>query len=274
MNFVKMHGLGNDFIVFENLNDSPIDYKRLAVKVCDRHFGVGADGILIVRKSNVADIRMEIINSDGSLAEMCGNGIRCFCKYVYEKGIVNRDVMQVETMAGVLTANLRIEEAKVLGVRVNMGEPVFDKEKIPFASDKNNLLYSLEVDGEIYRASTILMGVPHTVIYREKLDIKEVENIGRKIERLDIFPARTNVNFIEIVDKNTIKIRTWERGAGLTQACGTGTCASVVAGAVNNITRNIVTAELSGGRMFIEYDGRNVFMEGPAEFVCEGTLYI
>lgn len=274
MKFTKMHGLGNDFVVFENIGEEVLDYRAIARKVCDRHFGIGADGILIVRKSDRADIKMEIINSDGSIAEMCGNGIRCFCKYVYDRGIVRKELMQVETLAGVLTAELKIEESKVKGVKVNMGKPVFEKALIPFKGEENNIYYQIELDNKRYNASTMLMGVPHTVIYVNSIDIEEVITSGKRIEELNLFPAKTNVNFVEVVGRDKIRIRTWERGAGLTLACGTGTCASVVACSMNNMTDRIVTAELTGGNMFIEYDGENVYMEGPAEFICDGELYI
>lgn len=274
MKFAKMHGLGNDFIVFENFNDNKMDFKDLAKKVCDRHFGVGADGILLVEESDKADIRMEIINSDGSIAEMCGNGIRCFCKYVYDRGIVKKEVMEVETLAGVLRAYLRIEGSEVKEIKINMGRPIFEKSMIPFTGEMDNIYYTIEIDGKEYRASTILMGVPHTVIYVNTIDLDEVVRVGRKIEKLNIYPLKTNVNFVEVVNKDKIRIRTWERGAGLTLACGTGTCASVVTSSINNMTGRIVTAELTGGNMFIEYDGENVYMEGPAKFICEGELYL
>lgn len=273
MNFIKMHGLGNDFLVLENLNGENKNWHEIARKVCDRHFGVGADGILLVEKSEVSDIRMRVINSDGSEAEMCGNGVRCFSKYVYEKGIVKKDTMTIETLAGTMTAILRIEDSKVKGIKINMGSPVFEKSSIPFKGEENNLNYTIDSGTKSYKAATILLGVPHTVVYVNEIDNNEIVTEGRKIELMDMFPAKTNVNFIHVIDKKTIEIRTWERGAGLTLACGTGTCASVVASSLNGLTENKVTAKLFGGEMHIEYDGETVFMEGPAEFVCEGILY-
>lgn len=265
-----MHGLGNDFLVIEDLEHDKIDWPKVAMKLCDRHFGIGADGILLVQKSESADIKMSIINSDGSTAEMCGNGVRCFSKYVYQKGIVRKNIMEIETLAGPMIANLKIENNKVEGIKINMGSPLFDKEMIPFNSPENSLNYVIKVDGRSFKASTLLIGVPHTVIYVDDIDIDTVINEGKKIEQLDIFPAKTNVNFVKVVNNGEIEVRTWERGAGLTLACGTGTCASVVACYKNNLTGNVVKAHLAGGDMNIEYDGENVYMEGPAEFICEG----
>lgn len=272
MNFTKMHGLGNDFIVIENLNDEIKNLKQIAIILCERHTGIGADGILVVEKSQIADIRMRIINSDGSEAEMCGNGIRCFSKYVYNKGIINNKTIKIETLAGIIIADIEVDSKNIMSIKVNMGNPIFDKASIPFSSNENNIDYKIEIDGISYRASTILMGVPHTIIYVSNIDDSEVITVGRKIEKLPIFPLGTNVNFVKIIDRYKIELRTWERGAGMTLACGTGTCASVVAAHMNNLTENIVEAFLSCGKLKIEYNGENVFMEGPAELICDGSF--
>lgn len=274
MIFAKMHGLGNDFIVIDNRYKEIKNLNDLAVKICDRHFGIGADGILIIEKSNSADIKMNIINSDGSTAEMCGNGIRCFSKYVYEKGIINKQVMNIETLAGIMKAELSVENSKVINIRVNMGSPILDKMSIPFDSIENNLNYTIEVEGRSYNAFTLLLGVPHTIVFVNKIDKNEVIENGKRIENLDIFPSKTNVNFVNIISKNSIEVRTWERGAGYTLACGTGTCASVVACALLGKTNNRVEAVLAGGRLFIEYIEGKVFMTGPAELICEGEINI
>lgn len=272
MDFVKMHGLGNDFIIIDNRNNNITNTNELAVKICDRHFGIGADGILLVEKSSSGDIRMNIINSDGSIAEMCGNGIRCFSKYVYEKGIINKQTINIETLAGVMKAELKIENSKVIDVRVNMGSPIFDKKDIPFNGDENNLNYNIKVNSKRYTASTLLLGVPHTVVYVDKIDKNEVIEIGSIIENLNIFPNKTNVNFVNIISKEKIEVRTWERGAGYTLACGTGTCASAVASILLGKTNNMVEAALFGGKLYIEYVDGKVFMTGPAEFVFEGKI--
>lgn len=273
MIFHKMHGLGNDFIVINDLDNKQKDWKDLSIKMCDRHFGIGADGIILIQNSNTEDIKMSIINSDGSIAEMCGNGIRCFAKYVYELKIVNKEVINIETLAGTMVANLNIKDSKVEGIKINMGKPIFEKLCIPFEDKRDNLLYEINIDKKTYKASTILMGVPHTILLVDEIDLNEVVEYGRKIEVLDIFPAKSNVNFVKVVDKKNIEIRTWERGAGLTLACGTGTCASVVSCFKNGLTNNKVTAHLTGGKMIIEYDGNEVFMEGPAQFVYKGEYY-
>jgi diaminopimelate epimerase len=272
MKFTKMHGLGNDFIIFENIEKQNIKWEEIAKRVCDRHFGVGADGIMVVESSDIADTKMTIINSDGSIAEMCGNGIRCFSRYVYEKNIVQKDIIKIETLAGIMTAFLKIEDSKVTGIKINMGSPEFEKALIPFSGQENNLNYSINTGTNNYDASTLLLGVPHTIVYVNNIDNNEIITEGKKIEIMDKFPSRTNVNFVKVIDKNSIEIRTWERGAGLTLACGTGTCASIVASYLNGLTENKVEARLFGGVMFIEYDGTDVFMEGPAEFICEGNI--
>lgn len=274
MFFSKMHGLGNDFIIIDNRDDAIKNLNELAVKICDRHFGIGADGILVVEKSHLADIKMNIINSDGSLAEMCGNGIRCFSKYVYEKGILNKQVINIETLAGIMKAELGIENSKVVNIRVNMGSPIFDKKAIPFNGDENNLNYIIEIEGKSYNTATLLLGVPHTVVYVDEINENEVMINGKKIENLNIFPCKTNVNFVSIVNKNVIRVRTWERGAGCTLACGTGTCASVVASYLLSKTNNRVEAMLAGGSLYIEYNEGTVFMTGPAELICEGKINI
>ncbi|KRQ86916.1 Diaminopimelate epimerase [Caloramator mitchellensis] len=274
MNFAKMHGLGNDFIVIENLNLDNIDYSSLAVKVCDRHFGVGADGILVVEKSDIADIRMNIINSDGSIAEMCGNGIRCFSKYIFEKNIVKKDIIKIETLAGVMVAELNVKDDVVKAIKIDMGTPKIDDINIIYKSKENNLNYKIKIEEREFDASTILMGVPHTVVYVDELDEKEIIKFGPQIENMAIYPHKTNVNFVEVVSRDKIKVKTWERGAGLTLACGTGSCASVVCSYLLNKTENKVEVELFGGKLLIEYLNDKVFMEGPAEFICEGKILL
>lgn len=272
MNFTKMHGLGNDFIIIENMDGAKQNLKELAVKVCDRHAGIGADGILVIEKSKVSDIKMIIINSDGSEAEMCGNGVRCFARYVYDKGIVNKKQINVETLAGTMIAEINDDDSNNVTIKINMGVPYFDKESIPFVGEENNMNYTITVEDRTYKASTILMGVPHTIVYVDKIDDEEIINYGRKIEKLSIFPHGTNVNFVKVLDKDNIELKTWERGAGLTLACGTGTCASVVASHLNELTNSTVAAKLALGTLNITYNNENVFMSGPAEYICQGTI--
>lgn len=270
MFFTKMHGLGNDFVVIDDRNNTLQDSGEIAQRICDRHFGAGADGLLIVKESSRSDIGMDIINSDGSTAEMCGNGIRCFCKYVYEKGIVNKQVMNIETLAGIMRAELIVENSKVVSIRVNMGSPALDKKAVPYAGSCDNLGYTIEVNGKSYNAATILLGVPHTVVYVDEIDKKEIVENGSVIEKLSIFPNRTNVNFVKVINRDKIEVRTWERGAGYTLACGTGTCASAVVSYLMGKTKSNVEASLFGGKLNIEYQNGEVYMTGPAELVYEG----
>lgn len=274
MKFTKMHGLGNDFIIIENLDTSLKDVEKLGIKLCQRHTGLGADGILLVEESKIAHIKMRIINSDGSEANMCGNGIRCFAKYVYEKGIVNKEKINIETRAGIMVVEVLVDDNKVMLTKVNMGIPSFDKNIIPFKGEENNMNYKINIGNKSYIASTILMGVPHTIIYVNQIEDDEIIKFGKKIEKLAYFPIGTNVNFVKVIDENTIKLKTWERGAGLTLACGTGTCASVVVTHLNNLTKNKVCAKLELGDLNIYYDGKFVFMEGEAEYICKGETLI
>lgn len=274
MKFSKMHGLGNDFIIIEEKNIEGKDIYSLSKEICNRNFSVGADGLLIVCKSNIADIKMEIINSDGSYADMCGNGIRCFAKYVYEKGIVKKENIKIETGAGILTAYLKVDKEVVKGIKIDMGEFSYDKEDIPFLGDEDNKNYELNINDKVYSATTMLLGVPHTVVYVENIDENEIIQNGPIIEKLNKFKNNTNVNFVKYIDRDNIEVRTWERGAGITFACGTGTCASVASGITRGINSNRVTAKLFSGDLIIENINGTIFMEGPAEFICEGEAYI
>lgn len=274
MLFSKMHGLGNDFIVIDARGKEDIDYNSLAKRMCHRHIGVGADGILLVLDSKLADIRMRIINSDGSEAEMCGNGIRCFSKYVFERGIVKKDKFKVETLAGIIEPELILNEyGLVEKVKVNMGKPSFKRKDIPMQGDPESdaINTSIEVDGKEYKITSLLMGVPHTVLFVDDVEKVDIYTLGPKIEKHEVFPRKTNVNFVQVIDKNNIKVRTWERGAGATFACGTGSCASVIASNLNSFTEKKVNVHLYFGTLEIEWqDDGTVFMTGPAEEVFVG----
>lgn len=267
-----MHGLGNDFLVFED-DGTGCDWNVLAADVCRRRLSVGADGIMVVLPSEIADIRMRIINADGSEAEMCGNGIRCFAKYVFENGIVQKTDMTVETLAGIIRPVMIIEDGKVTGVRVDMGSPSFDRASIPMLGDGDGLDTDVDVLGESLVVSSMLMGVPHTVLQVEDLDQTDMKQLGPVIEKHDIYPRNTNVNFVQVLDEQNIRMQTWERGAGLTLACGTGACASVVAMYMRGLTGRKVSVQLAAGEMHIEYleDGR-VMMTGPAALVYTAEL--
>lgn len=273
MDFYKMHGAGNDFIFIKDFNFEIIEECEIAKKICDRHYGIGADGLVIVRKSEIADSKMVIINSDGSRANMCGNAIRCFGKYVYENGIINKTNFSVETGDGVKNIELIIENDKVKYVKVFMGNPSYDGKDIPLNFDGNIIDSNIEIDNKSYRITTLLMGVPHTVVFDDN-DEYEVHEDGAAIEKFNLFKEGTNVNFVKIVDRNHITVNTWERGAGATLACGTGCSASVVVakklGLVDKNAEIIVKA--LGGELIIDLVGNDVYMKGPAEFVFEGKI--
>jgi len=274
MQITKMHGLGNDFIIFCP-KDETGDFGEIAKEMCARRTSAGADGIMLVLPSDTCDIRMRIINADGSEAEMCGNGIRCFAKYVYEKGIVKKQEMTVETLAGTIRPKLIIEEDKVVSIVVDMGKPIFDPEEIPTNIPKRELLsHKIKADGRDFEIACINIGVPHTMVFVDEIDLEEILKVGPIIEKDAVFPKNTNVNFVQILDKNRIKVSTWERGAGKTMACGTGCCASVVAAFLRGATERKVTVELEVGNLIIEYlEDETVFMTGPAAVVYEGIYF-
>jgi diaminopimelate epimerase len=274
MKFTKMHGLGNDFIFFENPGNKEMDYSALAVKLCHRQLGIGADGIIAVLPSEVADLRMRIINADGSEANMCGNAIRCFGKYAWERGLVKSKTFRIETFAGIIIPEVEVTNGKVDQVRVNMGAPDVRRTEIPMLGDELAAINVMIPLGEReINATSILMGVPHTMIFVDDLSATDVTGIGPLIEKHPLFPKGTNVNFVEVIDRNRVKLRTWERGAGATLACGTGSCATAVASVLNEHTDRTVTVELQYGELLIEWaeDG-TVFMTGPAEESFSGEM--
>lgn len=274
MKFTKMHGLGNDFIFFENLDNIEMDYSALAVKLCHRQLGIGADGIIAVLPSEVADLRMRIINADGSEANMCGNAIRCFGKYAYERGLVNTKTFRIETFAGIIIPEVKLTNGKVTAVRVNMGKPNTERQHIPMLGDeKEAIQVPVSVGNNDFRVTSLLMGVPHTMVFVDSVNTVDLQNIGPAIEKHALFPQKTNVNFVEIISPERIKVRTWERGAGATLACGTGSCASAVASAINKFTGQKVAVELQYGQLDIEWaeDG-TVYMTGPTEESFSGEI--
>ena len=276
MRFTKMHGLGNDFIIFEKNPDIGTDFSKSAKYICDRHQGIGADGILLVENSRIADVKMRVINADGSEAEMCGNGIRCFAKYVYERGFVRKETITVETLAGIIEPTLLKKDGRIEGVRVNMGKPKLNRSDIPMLGSEGMVINEkIEVDGGVYFISSLLMGVPHTMIFVEDINLAPVTTLGPIVEKHPLFPRKTNVNFAEVVNDSEIKVRTWERGAGATLACGTGSCASVVASHLIGKTKRFVKVHLALGSMDIDWSGDGtVYMTGPAVFVFEGDIDI
>lgn len=275
MDFVKMHGLGNDFVFIEDKSGQDKDYTALARAMCNRHTGIGADGLIVIVDSRVADVRMRIINSDGSEAEMCGNGIRCFAKYVYDSGIIEKKRFTVETPAGIMEPEITVgADNKAELITINMGRPSFNRSEIPMeGADGRVLNEDLCVDGENWKITSLLMGVPHTVTYVDDVDTVDIEKIGPLFEKHEAFPKHTNINFAQQMDDRTVKVRTWERGAGATLACGTGSCSVAVASFLNGRTGREVDIQLPLGTLHIEYreeDG-NVYMTGPAAVSFTGT---
>lgn len=273
MYFTKVHGLGNDFILVDaNAEKIPQDLSKLARMVCDRHFGIGADGLVLLRPSDKADIRMQIINSDGSEAEMCGNAIRCVSKYIYEKGIIKGEEIRVETKAGIMVPKVKVENGLVSAVRVNMGEPKLDRKDIPMEGPSGKVIgENLKVGEHNFKITAVSMGNPHVVIFVSDVDEVSLSHWGPRIERHTAFPSKTNVEFVQVLNRSEVRMRVWERGAGPTMACGTGACASAVAACLNELTERKVTVHLPGGALEIEWsEQNNVYMTGPAEEVFTG----
>jgi diaminopimelate epimerase len=274
MKFWKMHGLGNDYVVIDNRKGAiPNEViPELARKLCERRFSIGADGLLLVSDSAKADVKMRIFNADGSEAEMCGNGIRCFAKYCYENNITRKLDFTVETLAGTKRVWLTVRNDQIRSVRVDMGTPIFERNKMSMTGEGTWINENLLVDGENYKATCLSTGNPHCVIFLDNTDDFPVCVIGPKIENNHLFPQRTNVEFAQVINNNEIKVRVWERGCGETLACGTGACAAVVAGKRLGIVENKVTVRLLGGNLEVEYTDR-MFLSGPAERVFEGKLF-
>jgi diaminopimelate epimerase len=276
MEFWKMHGLGNDFIFLDHFSMTAGDFNfpELAQKLCHRQFGVGGDGLILVLPSTVADARMRIYNPDGSEPEMCGNGIRCFARFVYDKGYASTNPLTVETLSGVLSLQLTLEGERVSTVRVDMGQPVLKPEDIPVNVLMEPVIEaSLEIAGLGLQYSAVSMGNPHCIIFREDFSTLDFERLGPAIEKHPLFPKKTNVEFIRVDSPREITMKVWERGAGPTLACGTGACAAVVAAVLNGLTERTVTVHLPGGDLKIEWGKDNhVFMTGPAVYTFRGIL--
>lgn len=280
MKFTKMHGLGNDYIVINDTVEKVKDKAGLAQKLCERRFSVGADGIIFVGNSAKCDVQFQIFNPDGSEAEMCGNGMRCFAKYVYEKGTVKKTKFNVETLAGTIIPEVNVQKGQVVSVKVDMGKPILERSRIPMVGKEGRVLNEdFTLEGKKYKLSAVSMGNPHAIIFVDDVGRYPVGTIGPKIENHSLFPKRTNVEFVQVLSPEKIKLRVWERGAGETLACGTGACASVVAASLlGKVKRNSkVDVLLPGGKLevTVKYEGDEpvrVWMEGPAETVYEGEL--
>ncbi len=285
LNFTKMEGLGNDYVYVNCFKEKVDNPAELSKKVSDRHFGIGSDGLILIKPSQVADFTMEMYNADGSQSEMCGNGIRCVGKYVYDYGLTDKEEISVETLAGIKYLKFLIDRkdkedrGTVSMVTVNMGEPIFKPEDVPVALDEKLDIvqdYPVTIDGTKYNITCVSMGNPHCITYVDDTDTFPLEEIGPKFETNPIFPRRVNAEFVQVVSRDYLKMRVWERGSGETLACGTGTCATVVASILNGITDNEVTVKLLGGELIIKWDRETnlVYMTGPAKVVFDGVIEI
>lgn len=301
MKFTKMHGIGNDYIYVNCFEENVEHPQETAKYVSDRHFGIGSDGLILIRPSKAADFEMAMYNADGSRGEMCGNAIRCVAKYVYDHKMTDQTRISIETLAGIKYADLTVTDGKVVMVRVNMGKPELEPEKIPVKYSKpqsagGDGLKALSgntgsrepeilpqivdrpiaVDGLEYRMTCVSMGNPHCVVYVNDVDSLELEKIGPKFEHHAYFPNRVNTEFVKVLDRHTVQMRVWERGSGETLACGTGACAVTVASILNGFTERAVTVKLVGGDLNIEWEEETgiVYMAGPAESVFEGEIIL
>jgi diaminopimelate epimerase len=275
-NFIKSQALGNDFIIIEDI-ERRFDFKPSTVaKLCDRHFGIGADGLMVVWPSNHADFFMLFFNPDGSQAEMCGNGIRCFAAYLYNHGLTSKHIIKIETKGGLREVFLLFKDGKLEATKVNMGRPIFKTSDIPMNVDEYEFVDdTLEVNGDKVRATCLSVGNPHCVIFVKDTSKAPVRELGPKIEKLSIFPNRINVEFTQVIRPDEIRLRVWERGAGETLACGTGACAAVLAGVRNKLTSRKVRVHLPGGNLDIEWaDDEFIYMTGSSEEVFRGEANI
>ncbi len=304
MKFTKMQGLGNDYVYVNCLEEQLENPSEMAKFVSDRHFGIGSDGLILIRPSDAADFEMEMYNADGSRGEMCGNGIRCVAKYVYDYGLTDKTSISVETLGGIKYLELTVEDGMVSLVRVDMGRPKLEAAEVPILCeavteecvvDEDSVLgggYAedivkigdcrkvinepIVVDGMEYRITGVSMGNPHAVVFLEDVEGLEIEKIGPKFENHERFPKRINTEFVRVIDRETIEMRVWERGSGETLACGTGACAAAVASILNGLAEHKVTVKLRGGDLLVEWEEETgkVYMTGPAVTVFEGELYV
>ncbi|MCI9217526.1 diaminopimelate epimerase [Lachnospiraceae bacterium 42-17] len=279
MKFTKMHGLGNDYIYVNCLEERIENPPAVARFVSDRHFGIGSDGLILINPSEKADFEMEMYNTDGSRSEMCGNGIRCVAKYVYDYGLTDKTSISVETLGGIKYLELTVKNAKAELVKVDMGKPELTAEKIPI--ETTHPLHKvidepIDVNGAAYRMTGVSMGNPHAVVFVEDVKGLEIEKIGPGFENHKRFPHRVNTEFTRVIDRKTVEMRVWERGAGETMACGTGACAVAAACILNGLTENQVTVRLPGGELQIEWDRERdrIYMTGPAVTVFDGEIHL
>ena len=276
MKFTKMQGCGNDYVYVNGFTEklSPEEKPEIVRSLSDRHFGIGGDGVIFINPAEEADFEMEMYNADGSRGEMCGNGIRCVGKYMYDYGLTDKEAISVETLAGIKYLQFFIENGKVAKVKVDMGSPILTPAEIPVVAEGERAVDEpIVVDGTEYRMTCISMGNPHAIVYVDDVKNLPIEKIGPLFEKHERFPNRVNTEFVKVLDRNTVEMRVWERGSGETLACGTGACATAVACILNGLTEEKVTVKLLGGDLEIEWDREKnkVFMTGPAKVVFDGV---
>ncbi len=276
MKFTKMQGLGNDYVYVNCLEEVVENPKEIAIKVSDRHFGIGSDGLILIKPSDKADFFMEMYNADGSQSEMCGNGIRCVGKYVYDFGLTKKTEVAIDTLAGIKYLTLHVKDNKVETVTVDMGCPILEAKEIPVLSQEEQFINQpVQALGQVYNMTGVSMGNPHGVIFVENVKDFPVHEVGKVLEVHEIFPRRANIEFVEVLNKTTANMRVWERGSGETLACGTGTCASVVAGVLNGLLERKTLVHLLGGDLLIEWkEDNHVYMTGAATTVFTGEIEI
>ena len=277
MKFTKMHGCGNDYVYVNCFEEKVENPSEVAIKVSDRHFGIGSDGLILILPSDVADFRMGMYNADGSEGKMCGNGVRSIAKYVYDYGLTDKTNISIETKGGIKYLDLHVEDGKVKTVKVDMGEPILTAKEVQVVWDGEQMIgEKVTVAGKEYEMTCVSMGNPHAVVWIDDTASLEIEKVGPDFEKHEMFPERVNTEFVQILDRKTVNMRVWERGSGETLACGTGACATAVACILNNKTEDEVLVHLLGGDLLIQYDRENnkVFMTGPAEVVFDGEIEI
>ena len=272
--YEKYHGTGNDFIIFNGIDNKYKDKVRLAKRVCHRNFGIGSDGMIIAEKSSVAHVKMDFYNADGTSAPMCGNGIRCFAKYVFDNKIVEKTEFLVETLAGIMKVSLQILENKTSSVTINMGQPLLDIKNMDVTMDVPEFINKpLTVENAVFNISIITLGTLHGVIFVDDLEKIDIDYYGKLIESHNLFPKKINVNFTEVIDEKNIKVSTFERGVGKTLSCGTGSAAAAVVSSILGKTGYITNVHVPGGTLTIKQKDNQVYMSGPAELICTGNYY-
>lgn len=277
MKFTKMQGIGNDYVYVNCFTEKVENPSQVAVRVSDRHFGIGSDGLILIKPSDVADFEMEMYNADGSQGAMCGNGIRCVAKYVYDYHLTDKTSISVNTKSGIKYLDLTVENGKVKEVKVNMGAPVLKTAEIPMIYSKEQVIAQpLNINQNLYEVTAVSMGNPHVIVYMNDVKNLKIEEVGPYFEKSSVFPESVNTEFVRVIDRNTVEMRVWERGSGETLACGTGACAVAVACVLNGYTEEQVTVKLLGGdlKIFWDREADLVYMTGPAEVVFDGEIQI